>query len=170
MNETLQEAFQHSAWATKTLIHACRGLSSERLRQPTRGFGSLLATLNHVVLSDAGYAAILTGARPAWATDENETGDLDQLEGRVEETARLWARFLAEPLDAERLLLLDGGTYEGRASVVVAQALHHATAHREQVRSALSDLGVKPLDLQPWAYADATGRARWLRKGDGRRP
>jgi uncharacterized damage-inducible protein DinB len=164
MNEILQEAFRHGAWATRTLIAACRKLSSEQLSRPARGFGSVLATLNHVVLSDAGYAAILTGVRPAWATDGNETGDLEQVTFRAEETARLWQRFLAEPIDAERLLRLDEGTYECRASLVVAQALHHGAAHREQVRAALPDLGVKPPDLQPWAYADETGRSRWLRK------
>lgn len=165
MNEFLEEAFRHSAWATKKLVAACNGLANEQLHRPARGFGSILATLNHVVVSDAGYAAILTGVCPAWASEGNEAGDLAQVEARVEETARVWARFLAEPLDAERLLRLDGGTYECRASLVVAQALHHATAHREQVRAAFSDLGVKPPDLQPWAYADETGRAHWRRGG-----
>jgi uncharacterized damage-inducible protein DinB len=163
MNETLHEAFRHSTWATKALIAACRGLSAEQLRRHARGFGSILATLNHVVLSDAGYAAILLGVRPAWASDGNETDELDQLEARVDETARLWERLLAGPLDAERLLLLDGGAYECRASLVVAQALHHGSAHREQIRAGLADLGVRAPDLQPWAYADSTGRARWIR-------
>ena len=61
MNGVLQEAFRHGAWATRTLVTACRGLSIEQLTRPARGFGTLLATLNHVFLSDAGYAAILTG-------------------------------------------------------------------------------------------------------------
>jgi uncharacterized damage-inducible protein DinB len=164
MNEVLQEAFRHGAWASSTLIAACRGVSADQLRRPARGFGSLLATLNHVVLADAGYAAILTGMRPAWATRGGETDDLDQLEARVHETARLWDRFLGEPFDAGRLLLLDEGTYECPAAVVVAQALHHGHAHREQVRAGIAELGVRPPDLQPWAYADATGRARWRRE------
>jgi len=163
MNEILTEAFRHGAWATKTLIAACRDLSSEQLRRPARGFGSILATLNHVVLSDGGYAAILTGIRPAWATDGSETGDIDQLEARADETARLWEELLSKPLDAERLLLLDEGEYECHAAVVVAQALHHACAHREQVRAGLADLGVKPPDLQPWEYAVQAGRAQWRR-------
>src|SRR5262245_66644576 len=120
MNEILHETFRHSTWATKNLIAACRGLTIEQLRRPARGFGSILATLNHVVLSDAGYAAILTGVRPVWAGDGDATGDLDQLEARVDETARLWERLFAAPFDAERLLLLDDGTYECRASLVVA--------------------------------------------------
>lgn len=159
MNGTLREAFRHGAWATKALIAACRGLSPEQLRRPARGFGSILATLNHVVLSDAAYATTLTGVRPAWA-DRGDTDDLDEIEARADETARHWERLLAEPLDAERLLVLDAGAYECHASVVVAQALHHASAHREQIRAGLKDLGVRSPDLQPWEYALATGRAR----------
>ncbi len=163
MDAVVQEAFRYSAWTTKRLIAASRGLSTEQLASPARGFGSIIATLNHVVLSDAAYVATLSGARPEWAKAGDETDDLDQLESRVDETARLWEQFLAEPLDAERLLLLDAGTYECSASVVVVQAIHHANAHREQVRAALGELGVKPPDLQPWEYGLASGRARWLR-------
>jgi uncharacterized damage-inducible protein DinB len=164
MNESLHEAFRYSAWATKTLIAACRSLSAEQLERPARGFGSILATLNHVVRWDADYLETLTGVRPAWVSDGNETDDLDQLEARVDETARLWDRFLAEPVDAERLLSLDNGEYECHASVVVVQALHHANAHREQIRAGLKDLEVQPPDVQPWEYALATGRAHWRRE------
>jgi uncharacterized damage-inducible protein DinB len=164
MNEILHEAFRYSAWATKTLIAACRDLPIEQLKRPARGFGSILGTLNHVVLSDAGYVATLTGVCPAWATDGNETDDLDQVEARVDETARLWEQFLAEPVDAERLLLLDEGEYECHAAVVVAQAIHHANAHREQIRAGLGDLEVQPPDVQPWEYALEMGRAHWRRK------
>lgn len=160
MNEILREAFRHSAWATKTLIAACRNLSMEQLKRPARGFGSILATLNHLVVSDAGYVAILTSVRPAWASDGKETDDLDQLEAWVDETACLWDQLLGEPVDAERLLLLDGGRYECHAVVVVVQALHHATAHREQIRAGLADLGVRPPDLQPWSYAVEARRAQ----------
>jgi uncharacterized damage-inducible protein DinB len=164
MNETLHEAFRYSAWATKALIAACRVLSVEELERPVRGYGSILATLNHVVLCDAGYVATLAGACPAWAAEESVTDDLDQIELRVAETARLWEQFLAEPVDAERLLSLDEGEYECHAAVVVAQALHHANAHREQIRAALRDLKVQLPDIQPWEYALDTERARWRRE------
>jgi uncharacterized damage-inducible protein DinB len=160
MNGALREAFRHSAWATRALIAACRQLTPEQLQHPARGFGSILATLNHVILSDAGYATILTGVRPAWVT-RGDTDDLDEIEARAAETSRLWEQLLAAPIDSERLLVLDAGAYECHASVVVAQALHHANAHREQVRAGLKELGVKPPDLQPWEYALEAGRARW---------
>ena len=161
MNEILLDAFRHSAWATRTLVDACRPLTAEQRTRPGRAFGSVVATLNHIVSCDADYAAQLGAAHPAWARGGNATDDLDQLAARAAETASAWLLLLGGPLDAERLLVLDNGRYEVSAGVVVAQALQHASAHREQVRAALKEMGANPPDLQPWAYADATGRGRW---------
>jgi uncharacterized damage-inducible protein DinB len=82
------------------------------------------------------------------------------LHQRVAETERNWERFLTEPLDGERVLLLDHGTYEAHAGVLIAQALHHGTAHREQICAMLTGFGVEPPDIQAWDYAHATGRGR----------
>jgi hypothetical protein len=44
--------------------------------------------------------------------------------------------------------------------VLIAQALYHGTAHREQICAILTGFGLEPPDVQVWAYADATGRGR----------
>lgn len=77
MNDVRREGFWHSAWATKALSAACRVTSVEQLHRPARGFGSILATLNHVV-SDARYVAILTGVWPEWMMQESGADDLDR--------------------------------------------------------------------------------------------
>ena len=79
MNEILIEAFRHKLWATKTLIAACRDRSEDELTRPGPRFGSILATLNHLVLADAGYVASLGGGRADWASHDNETSDLHEL-------------------------------------------------------------------------------------------
>jgi len=140
-----------------------RWIVPEELNHRAGAVGSILATLNHLVLSDAGYVASLGGGRATWATDGGETDELRELSARATETAARWERLLADPLDGERLVYLDAGTYETHASVVVLQALHHVAAHGEQVRAGLKALGHPPPDIQPWALADATGRSRWLR-------
>lgn len=161
MNEVLLDAFRHNSWATQQLIAACRGLSQEQLTAfATAGFGDILATFNHIILSDAGYLRRLSGLAPAWLLDRQASADLDQLEAWVEETARNWEQFLAGPIDAERLILLDEGTYEAHAGVLIAQALHHGNAHREQICAILTGLGVEPPDIQGWAYGEAVGRGR----------
>jgi uncharacterized damage-inducible protein DinB len=167
MDELLREAFRHNIWATRRLIAFCRDLTPGQLASTAQGsYGSILETLNHVIASDAGYLPRSKVNRPAWAGDDRDIKGLDELDARVDETARLWEVYLADPLDARHLLLLDGGAYEAQASVPIVQALHHGNVHREQVCAILTSLGIEPPDLQVWTYAEATGLARELRPRD----
>ena len=163
MSGILVDAFRHKAWVMKTLISACEGLSVEELNRPVAVCGSILATLNHMVLADAGYAASLGGGRASWATAGGETEDLRELAARVEESTGRWEQLITDGLNGESLVYLDKGAYETHTSVVVMQALHHVAAHGEQVREGLKAMGFKPPDVQPWELADTTGRSRWLR-------
>jgi uncharacterized damage-inducible protein DinB len=162
MKEIMLEAFRHHAWANKQLLATCRGLPHEQLRLPGTAAGTdrgILAILNHITQSDRGYMS-RRGERPAWAENEEDTADLDELERRADENAEVWDRFLSQPLDATKRILLDQGAYEAEQSVLVVQALHHVNAHREQVCAILTGLGIEPPDVQAWAYAEATGHAR----------
>jgi uncharacterized damage-inducible protein DinB len=166
VNGVLREAFRHHGWATKELLSFCRGLSEDQLTSPATGsFGGILATFNHLILADGRYLRAPAGSAPAWALDGDESANLEQLEARVEETGQLWERFLSEPVDAERLLILNQGAYEARTGVIVTQALHHGNAHREQICAILTSFGMQPPDVQAWAYAEATGRG-WERTVD----
>jgi len=166
VNGVLREAFRHNGWATMQLLAFCRGLSQEQVTSPTTGsFGGILATFNHLILAEGGYLRAPAGSAPAWALDGDESADLDQLEARVEETEQLWERFLSEPVDAERLLISDEGAFEARTGVILTQALHHGSAHREQICAILTGFGMQPPDVQAWAYAEANGRG-WERTAD----
>jgi len=57
----------------------------------------------------------------------------EQLAASAEEAGQLWERLLSEPTDADRVFVVDDGALEVRAGVIVAQALHHGNAHREQI-------------------------------------
>lgn len=163
MDELLREAFRHNTWANQRLIAFCRDLTPDQLNAKTQGtYGNILETLNHIVASDAGYLPRKRVERPEWAGDDQNIKGLDVLQARVDEAARLWESYLADPLDAKDPLLLDEGAYEAQASVPTVQALHHGNVHREQVCAILTSLGVQPPDLQAWAWGEATGRAREL--------
>jgi uncharacterized damage-inducible protein DinB len=158
VNAVLLEAFRFNGWATKHLIAACRDLPDERLTAPaSASYGSILETFNHIVRSDASYLRRLAGGGPDWV-DNRDLVDLDELARRVDQTHELWARLLAEPIDAERVFIVDDGAYAVRAGVIAAQALHHGNAHREQICAILTGFGLEPPDVQPWEYSWATGR------------
>jgi uncharacterized damage-inducible protein DinB len=165
---TLLEPFRHNVWANKHLLEFCQGLPAEQLTTPGIGtYAGILEIFNHIVMADARYLRRLAGSGPPWVDDEGgsdpgdvdlESVDLGLLRSRVDETERLWEALLSEPLDAERLIILDQGAYQAHAGVLVAQALHHGNAHREQICAILTAAGKQPPDVQAWAYADATGR------------
>jgi uncharacterized damage-inducible protein DinB len=165
VNGALLEAFRHNGWATKQLLATCRGLSEEQLTPSATGtYGGILATFNHLIQAEGGYGRRLAGTGGYdWVDDEDENADLDQLEIRADELEALWQQLLQlEPFDAERVVFLDEGTYEARAGVILAQALHHGSVHREQICAILTSLGMQPPDLQAWEWGEATGRAREL--------
>ena len=165
MNDALLEAFRHNSWATRHLLAACRGLSEEQLSTPAPGsYGGILATFNHIVHGDGGYVGRLTGSAPAWVR-RDDSNDLDELAARVDEVAQLWDRFLSGPVDAERMIVA-GEALEVAAGVIVAQALHHGNAHREQISAMLTSFGIEPPDIQAWGWAWATGRVRDRVAGD----
>lgn len=162
MGEILRQAFRHHAWANRVLLQACRGLTREQLRIAGTVAGTdrdILALFNHIVLADRGYAS-RRGDRPDWAEDEQETDDFDELERRAAENGDVWERFLSGPVEGTSLVILDDGAYEAEQSVLIVQALHHGSIHREQISAILTDLGIEPPDMQGWAYAEATGHAR----------
>ena len=180
MNESLRYFLRHNVWATKTLLDVCRTLSTEQLTAPAvASYGSILETFNHLVTSDAGFLRSLGGPQTTWVAEyERElaeyaepwkdgplepSADLDELARRIDETERLWDAFFAtEEFDAERVCVLDLGTYECRAGIVMAQVFHHGSVHREQICATLTGLGIEPPDIQPWGFADAKGISRFV--------
>ena len=58
MNDGLVDAFRHNAWATREVLRACRGLTPDQLDAAVTGtYGSIIATLRHIVRAEAAYCA-----------------------------------------------------------------------------------------------------------------
>src|SRR5215472_17038786 len=109
----LQYTFQHSSWATRRLIDACRSLTPEQIEATTPGaMGSVLQTLNHVVNSEwFRFRTLLAGTAPGeWR--RREVADLDTLAARAEQTESFWADHLAAPVDAEHPVRVE---FQGQA-------------------------------------------------------
>lgn len=166
MKGALEEAFRAHAWATRRLLEFCKDLSATQLAATNATtHWSILGTFTHLVSADGYYVGSLSGIGrpvPAWNESEEQIWAIDVLLERSARLAGMWASYLQAGDNSERLVVLDEGTFECRASIVVAHALHHGDLHREQICSVLRRLGLEPPDLQPWEYALDNGRARFL--------
>jgi len=163
MNDGLLDAFRHNAWATHQLLVRCRTLTpAQREATVTGVYGNPVATLWHIIASEARYCFRLSDQQPAWDRTAAEPPSLDELTARAAEMGTRWEAFLAAPFDAERVLVYeweDGTRKDVPAGVVLAQALHHGNEHRGQINTVLTASGVEPLDLGLWDFAADTHRA-----------
>lgn len=156
--DTLTTLFRHNLWANEHIIDLCAGLSDEQLDATLLGaFGSIRDTLQHIVSAERSYLSRISTGRPyrrpadappltvaemlAWARASGA--------GLIE-----WAPQV-QPGDVVEIDW-DGVLRDVPKTILLAQAINHATEHRAQVMAILTQLGIEPPELDSWAYFDTT--------------
>jgi uncharacterized damage-inducible protein DinB len=156
----LADAFAHHVWATLRLIDACLPLSPEQLETTVEGtYGSILATMRHLIGGDASYLWVLTDGHVSEV--EEDRMDLVELRAVMESNGAAWASLIALDLDPDSDVVRhrdDGIDSSAPMGVRLAQALHHGTDHRSQICTALTTIGIEPPEIDVWAFAFEEGR------------
>ena len=160
MTTILVELFRHNQWANLRLLDACAGLSDQQLDGAAPGaYGPIRATLVHIAAAQDRYLAVSPGERPERVLREGCVfPGFDDLRDRLRRSSEALTT-LAEATPPARVLrgLWRGEPYAIPASVVLIQAINHATEHRAQVTAALSQRGIEPPPLDGWAYGEVAG-------------
>ena len=157
---TLQDAFAHHVWATLRVIDASAALSPEQLETAVLGtYGSILATMQHLVGADASYLNRLTGGRTS-RVDEDQM-DIPELRAAMDRNGEAWSQIVGQELDPDAVIVArrdDGSETHAPAGIRLAQALHHGTDHRSQICTALTALGFEPPGIDVWDFGVQNGR------------
>lgn len=156
MASILKRIFEHNVWANLRLIDACAGLTQEQIDTAVPGtYGTIRDTFVHLVGAEERYLAAFTGERPDSPLQRGEFpgfADLRELARRSGE------RFVALAADAgeDRIVRGErrGGPFAIAASTFYLQAVDHATEHRTQVKTTLTQLGFEPPEIDGWVYDD----------------
>ena len=154
----LARLFEHNHWANLLILDACTRLTEAQLDAAPRSAtkGTIRVTLAHMASSQQGYLRLLTGIEPpfTWETPP-------PLEKLRESLTLSGERFLEVARDeAHRVpagLRRTRDNFLVEPWVPIVQAINHATEHREQISSMLTDLGITPPEMDGWAFADAMG-------------
>jgi len=154
--DTLTTLFRHNRWANLRLLERCAGLSDEQLDATLLGtFGSIRDTLQHIVTAERSYLSRISTGQPY-----RHPKDAPPL--TLAEMAE-WARTSGAGLIEWALKVQAGDTvqvdWDGapRAvpkTILLTQAINHATEHRAQVMAILTQLGIEPPELDGWSYFD----------------
>lgn len=161
LSDTLTTLFEHHLWANLRLLQQCAQLNPDQLETTSPGaYGSLHDTLEHMVMAEQSYfSRISTGQRNGRSRDLPPMTPEEMLE-----SIRLTGSGLIEwanKVQASDAVTLD---WEGKPrdvpkTILLTQALNHATEHRTQVTAILATLGIEPVDLDAWTYFDAQDKA-----------
>ena len=150
----------YNAWMNQRLFDLCRSIDDvDRKRDRGAFFGSIHATLNHILYGDLAFMARFTGD-PAvvLALGVDVPDNFDDRRSRVslDKRMREWsstldARWLEEQLtDTSKV---DGVTRTVSQRVLVVHMLNHQTHHRGQVTTTLSqmdlDIGTTDIPFMP---------------------
>jgi uncharacterized damage-inducible protein DinB len=156
----------YNGWANHHLYAAAARLPAETLDRPTGAFfGSLLSTLNHILVADRIWMSRFTGAGPVpRALNEVLFSDFAALqEARMIEDARIidWVETLTEADLASEFTYSPVSSTEQvnqRLFPALAHMFNHQTHHRGQCHMILTSLGEPSLALDLIYFQRSEGR------------
>jgi uncharacterized damage-inducible protein DinB len=154
--DTLSTIFSHHLWANLLLLNRCSELTDEQLDTSIPGsYGTIRDTLRHIVTAEQSYfSRISTGKRPPFPVKPPRMKI-----GEMIETAQKTGTGLIEwatKVQADDIVNLDwdGTPRDVPKTIILNQVINHATEHRSQIMTIMTQLGIDPPDLQSWAYFD----------------
>lgn len=147
---------RYNRWANRRLYDACGKLPAAEFAKPRPAFfGSIIGTLNHLMVGDRAWMARLEGtASDIRGYDQILFADFDSLaRARAGDDKHLIA--LVDDLGPDELAAtlyyttISGTHAETPTYLVLAHLFNHQTHHRGQVHDQLSqtDVAPPPLDL-----------------------
>jgi uncharacterized damage-inducible protein DinB len=154
----LRTILGHHAWATMRLIDHCLELSPEQLELSTPGtFGSIHATLAHLVRSDGRYQRRIAGEEVG-PRPQGPPPPVATLRAEMERQASRWRELLdrVDELDATIPAEPDADApypeIQHAVGLLLTQVVHHGNEHRAHVCTVLGAHGIDGPDLSGWGY------------------
>ncbi|HZB90144.1 MAG TPA: DinB family protein [Stellaceae bacterium] len=154
----------YNAWANGRLYDACAQLAQAELKAPRRAFfGSILGTLNHLLVGDRIWMSRLAGGTLVMPLNKILFEDFAPLRAARQQQDKLLidlvggipASRLDEPLSYQNTR---GEAFETPRRLVLGHLFNHQTHHRGQVHDMLSQTPVPPPELDLIFFVRQSGR------------
>jgi uncharacterized damage-inducible protein DinB len=131
-------------------------LTDEQLDTSIIGvFGSIRDTLLHIVKAEQGYfSRISTGKRYSYPEDTSQMTISDMV-AAVKITGESFIEWASKIKEFDTVRIdWDGTTRDVPKTIILNQVINHATEHRSQIMSIMTQIGIEPPDVSSWSYFD----------------
>ena len=163
----LTTLFAHNAWANLKLLDFCEALNDEQLDATAIGcFGSIRDTLWHIVGAEVSYVERVNGKLPPTPFSEDQFPGFAALKDAARWTNdELLLLALSARQDTDVREGPPGHSFQYRLASLMVQASNHATEHRAQIATIITQLGMEPPDMSGWRYMVEIGEFQELGAG-----
>ena len=155
--ETIATLFRHNLWANTRLFEVCASLSDEQLNASVTGvYGSIRDTMQHIVTAERSYLQRITTGKPYRRPQGAPPLTMAELQDSIRTSGEGF--IVAAPnVRAQDSVEVDreGTPRPIPCTILLTQAINHATEHRAQISAVLTHLGVEPPSLDGWTYFDS---------------
>jgi len=150
----LGQLFRHNLWANLTMLDACRELTDAQLDSAVPGTrGTIRETLKHIAGAEERYVAALRSEPRPEPRESAPWEGIAGLRASLDSTGRALIE-IAEAEQPGRILRGVRGNepYELPAWLLLTQAINHATEHRSQIATILTQQGIRPPEMDGWHF------------------
>lgn len=154
---TFMEFILYNNWANQQVLRACQDLSEAQLAMAIPGaYGTIRATLGHIIGAEAHYLDLLTGSSPQPSFDWKAGPDLAALTAYATRVGEALVAMAGNVHPTDEVVEEDQGKqYYYQALAVFIQIINHGIEHRTNVTTILNQGLQKPPDVDGWGYMSA---------------
>jgi uncharacterized damage-inducible protein DinB len=160
VSQILAHVFRHHLWANSRLLDVCEELEDIALEATATGtYGSVRDTLVHMLAAEERYLRATIDYDPGEPLREGTFPGFGVLRERAVESGEALID-LAEREIGDRIISGEHpvrGKFAIPVSTFLAQAINHATEHRSQVCTVLTQQGIDPPVLDVWTFEQEQG-------------
>lgn len=155
--DTLTTLFRHNRWANLCILDRCAGLTDEQLDGTLIGtYGSIRDTLQHVAVSERSYLSRLSTGQPYRRPQDAPPLTLAQIKESLSASGSGLVEWAVKVQAGDAVQVdWEGAPRQVPKTIILTQAINHATEHRAQIMAILTQLGEQPPDLDGWTYFDS---------------
>jgi uncharacterized damage-inducible protein DinB len=152
--DTLTTLFSHNLWANLRLLERCAELTGEQLEATIAGaFGSIHATLQHIVTSEQSYFSRISTGQPRRRPENAPPLTIAEMIESVRTTGSGLIEWAPKAQAGDTVQVdWEGVPRAVPKAIILTQVINHATEHRAQIMAILTQLGIQPPDLDSWTY------------------
>lgn|GEM_PF-418353 len=158
--DTLTTLFHHNRWANLRLLERCAALTGDQLDATLVGtYGSIRDTLQHIATAERSYHARITTGQPYRRPKDAPAMTIAEMRDSLSATGSDLVEWAAKVQPGDTVQVdWDGSPRAVPKTILLTQAINHATEHRAQIMGILTHLGIEPPELDAWMYFDQQGR------------